>query len=124
MKLFPAALLEVIVLCLVASLKLLTAESTIVLVFFNLLFLVFIFQVDGALNRKLIILTVGNVFGFFLNTCFFFFVAFGKQSFGGIFENFTDVMFPFLNTMWVVPYWSFSLGLLPRFKKERGDELT
>ncbi len=118
-QLFHLFLMEIIALCLIFSFKRLTIESTIVLAFFNLLFVVFIFQINGTLNRKLSILAIGNIFGLFLNTCFFFFVAIGVHSFGNVFENFADVIFPFLNTLWVVPYWSFSLGLLPRFNDQK-----
>ena len=117
--LFVLALLETIALCLVASFRVLNLESTIVFLFFNFLFVAFIFQVNGTLNRKLSILAAGNVFGLFLNVGFFLFVDYGIEVFGNSFEAFCDVAFPFLNSMWIVPYWSFSLGLLPRLNKNK-----
>lgn len=58
-----ALFLEVIALCLIASLRFINIESTIALLIFNLLFLSLTFQLNGSLSRKMSMLALGNIIG-------------------------------------------------------------
>ena len=57
--------IEAIALCLIASFRFINIESTATLLIFNLLFLSLTFQLNGTLTRKLGMLALGNVIGFF-----------------------------------------------------------
>ena len=104
-----------IALCLTASYKLINLASTITLLIFNLLFITLIFQLKGALTKKGFILVAGNILGFLCNLLFFnlsyagltYFQPFDKE-----FNALYTLLFPFLNLLWIVPFWSFSLSLL------------
>jgi hypothetical protein len=104
-----------IALCLTASYRHINLSSTIILLIFNLLFITLIFQLKGALIKKAFILATGNVLGFFCNLLFFNLSYAGLtyfQSFDKEFNAIYTLTFPFLNLLWIVPFWSFSLSLL------------
>jgi hypothetical protein len=65
-------LLEAIVLCLITSFRFINIESTVTLLIFNLLFLSLTFQLNGALNRKIGMLALGNIIGLFWNFLLYF----------------------------------------------------
>ena len=115
--------LEAIALCLIVSFRFINIESTASLLIFNLLFVSLTFQLNGALNRKLFVLALGNVFGLFCNFVFYFFAIAGVAFFGEIFNLFYAVVYPLLNFMWIVSFWSMSLAFLPN-PKRMGAEAT
>jgi hypothetical protein len=112
--LFSFSLLQIIVLCLFASFRFVSLESTITLCVFNFFFASIIFLLNGTVNRKLGTLAMGNVVGLFWNMIFHYFSLVGTFYFGGAFQAFYTVTFPLLNLMWVVPFWSVSISFLPK----------
>lgn len=109
--------LEAIILCFIASLQFINIQSTIMLFIFNILFITLISQLNGSSHKKIFVLTIGNMIGFFLNLIFYSFSIVGYDSFGKAFNVFYTLIYPFLNLMWIVPFWSFSLGFLPKQTK-------
>jgi hypothetical protein len=105
--------LEVIALCLIVSFRFINIETVIMLLIFNFLFISLIFQLNGALNRKLGMLALGNIIGLFWNFIFNFLTAVGVAYFGEIFGAFYTIFYPLLNLMWIVSFWSLSLAALP-----------
>jgi hypothetical protein len=108
--------LGAIALCLITSFRFINIESTATLLTFNLLFLSLTFQLNGALNRKLGILALGNIVGLFWNFVLYYFAIAGVTFFGESFNVFYAVFYPFLNFMWIVSFWSLSFTILPKPK--------
>ena len=108
--------LGAIALCLITSFYFINIESTATLLVFNLLFFSLTFQLNGALNRKLGILALGNIAGLFWNFVLYYFAIAGVTFFGESFNVFYAVFYPFLNFMWIVSFWSLSLTILPKPK--------
>lgn len=106
--------IETTVICLIASFHFINIVSTIVLIMFNFLFITFIFQMNGTTARKAGILTVGNIIGLFWNLVFYYFSYAGLKYFGPSFSGFYTIIYPILNLMWIVPFWSLSLSFLPK----------
>jgi len=104
---------EIIALCLIVSFRFVNIETVIILLIFNFLFTSLIFQLDGALNRKLGMLALGNIIGLFWNFIFHSFAVVGVVYFGEIFGAFYTIFYPLLNLMWIVSFWSLSLAALP-----------
>jgi hypothetical protein len=103
---------EAIVLCLIASFRLINLESTVTLLIFNLLFTTLIFQLKGAVNRKLSLLALGNIIGLFWSFVFYSLSAAGTSLFGEGFNVVYAIFYPFLNFTWIVSFWSLSLAIL------------
>lgn len=114
--LFSISLLQIIALCLLVSYRYVNLESTITLLIFNFLFASLIFQLNGTMNRKLGMLAVGNGVGLGWNFVFYYFSLAGTVYFGKVFDGVYTVVYPLLNIMWVVPFWSLSLGFLPKMQ--------
>ena len=108
--------LELITLCLIGSFHFINIESTITLLIFTLLFASLIYQLNGTASRKLGLLAVGNVVGLFWNLVFYYFSSAGTLIFGKPFDAAYTIIYPILNLMWVVPFWSLSLSVLPKFQ--------
>jgi hypothetical protein len=106
------AFLEAVVLCLVFSFRFISVGSTITLLVFDFLFVSLIFQLNGSWNRKFLLLTLGNMVGLFWNFVFSLFSVAGMAVFGEMFGVFYSVIFPFLNLLWIVSFWSLSLSAL------------
>src|SRR4030042_6736600 len=106
--------LEVIALCLIASFTLISIESTTMLLIFNILFVSLTFGLTGKLNRKLCLLSLGNVIGLFWGFTLNSLAASGNAYFGGTFNILFRILHPFLNFMWMVSFWSISLSALPK----------
>ena len=104
----------VIVLCFIASFRLINVESTVMLLIFNALFISLAFQLNGAFNRKLCLLASGNIIGVCWNFVFYSFASAGTFFFGKIFNILYTVFFPFLCSLWIVVFWSLSLTVLHR----------
>lgn len=115
--LFILLFLEASILSLIASLQFINIQSTAILIIFNILFFTLISQLDGSLPKKIFVLAIGNIIGFFWNLIFYYFSIAGYDSFGKAFNVFYTLIYPVLNLMWIVPFWSFSLGFLPKRTK-------
>jgi hypothetical protein len=115
-RLVSGLFLEVIALCLIASFRFINIESVIMLLVFNLLFILLTFELNGTLNRKLGILTLGNIIGLFWNFILYFFTIAGIVYFGEVFNVFYAIFRPFLNFMWIISFWSLSLAAFPKPK--------
>jgi len=113
-RLFLFLLLQLTALSLLASLRFINLETTITLAFFNLLFASLIFQLHGSQSRKMGMLTIGNIVGFFWNLVFFYFSSAGTAFFGSAFSAFYTIAYPLLNLMWIVPFWSLTLSFLAK----------
>ncbi len=120
-RLFLFSLLELIGLCLFASFHFINSESTLTLLMFNFLFATLTFQLNGSISRKLGLLAGGNVVGLFWNLVFFYFSSAGTLIFGKTFDAVYTIIYPILNLMWVVPFWSLSLGFLPKLQNAKPD---
>jgi hypothetical protein len=59
-------------------------------------------------------LTAGNIVGLFWNLIFYYLSLAGYDYFGVAFNAFYTLIYPILNLMWIVPFWSLSLGFLPK----------
>src|SRR4030067_1502088 len=108
--------LEVIALCLIASSPLISIESMTMLLIFNLLFVSLTFGLTGKLNRKLCLLSLGNVIGLFWAFTLYLLAISGNAYFGGTFNILFRILHPFLNFIWMVSFWSMSLSALPNPK--------
>lgn len=113
-RLYLFFLLELVALCLIASFRFINLESTITLVIFNFLFASLTFQLNGAISRKLEILVIGNFIGLFWNLVFHYFALSGSLYLGRSFDALYTIIYPILNLLWVVPFWSLSLSFLPK----------
>ena len=112
---------EIIALCLIVSFRFVNIETVIILLIFNFLFTSLIFQLDGALNRKLGMLALGNIIGLFWNFIFHSFAVVGVVYFGEIFGAFYTIFYPLLSFMWIVSFWSLSLTVLPNPKNMHAE---
>jgi hypothetical protein len=113
-RLLKLLLIEATALAVIASFRFINLESAITLTIFTFLFASLIFQLDGSTTKKLALLSIGNAIGLFWNLVFFYFAFVGAAYFGKAFEIFNIILYPFLNLMWIVPFWSLSLGFLPK----------
>ena len=106
-------LLMVIFLCLSASFRLINFQTTVTLLIFNVIFFSLIFQLNGSVLNKALVLAIGNIAGLLLNLIFYNFSMVDHEYFGITFNVFYTLIYPFFNLMWIVPFWSLSLGFLP-----------
>ncbi len=116
-RLLQFLLISVTIATVIASFRFINLESSITLIIFTFLFASLIFQLDGSVGKKLALLSAGNIVGLFWNFVFHYFALVGSAYFGRPFEIFNVIVYPFLNLMWIVPFWSLSLGFLPRSRK-------
>ncbi|HLE75900.1 MAG TPA: hypothetical protein VI864_07660 [Candidatus Bathyarchaeia archaeon] len=115
-RLASGLFLEAIALCVIASFHFINIESTVTLLFFNFLFTLLTFELNGTLNRKLGMLALGNIIGLFWNFILYFFTIAGTVYFGEGFNVFYAIFRPFLNFMWIISFWSLSLAAFPKPK--------
>jgi hypothetical protein len=126
-RIVTVLLVEAIVLCIAASYFLIydpssaqspivqaRIESTVTLLIFNFIFISLFFQFNAALNLKLALLAVGNFTGLCWNFIFNSFVIAGTALYGGTFNRFCLIFFPFLGSLWIISFWSLSLTLVHR----------
>jgi hypothetical protein len=102
----------VITLCLISSFCLVNLASFAALLTFNVLFISLIVHSEGTFPRKFGVLTLGNLVGLLWNFVFHHFGLFGTALFGEAFSALYAIAYPFLNFMWIVSFWSLSLGFL------------
>jgi hypothetical protein len=114
--------ITVIILCLSASIRFVNFQSTVTLIIFNVFFISLFFQLNGSLLMKFAMLSVGDVLGFFWNLFFFYFSLAGGSYFGVAFNAFFTIIYPIMNLMWIVPFWSLSLSFLPKLSPQKTAE--
>jgi hypothetical protein len=90
-------------------------ESVYTLSIFNFLFVSLIFPLKGTLVNKLLLLLMGDIVGWLWNFVF----SMLKLAITGVFfDTLYVVLSPFLNLIWVVPFWSISLTVLANSKRK------
>ena len=107
---------EAIALCLIIAFRFINIQATLTLLVFNMLFLSLTIHLNGTRNKKMAILTLGNIIGLFWSFVLNQFAIACSAFFGEPFSIFYAVVYPFLNFMWIVSFWSLSLAFLPKFK--------
>ena len=115
---------EAIALCLILSFRFINIAATATLSIFNLLFLSLTTHLNGTRNQKLGILALGNITGLLWNFILNYFAVTGITFFGEPFNIFYAIVYPFLNFMWIVSYWSLSLAVLPKPKNNQTEAKT
>ena len=105
-------------------LHILSLETAAILFVFNFLFLSFLFELNGTLRKKLGLLVLGNLMGLAWNCLLAIIADFGGSYSGDIFIICFRILFPLLNSIWVVSFWSLSLSVLPRLKLEHAEGIT
>jgi hypothetical protein len=108
--------IETIILSLVASFRFVNLQSTVTLIIFDLFFVSLFFQLNGSYAIKSVMLMAGNVLGVFWNMLFYYFSLAGCTYFGVSFNVVFTLLYPILNLMWIVPFWSLSLSFLPKLQ--------
>lgn len=104
----------VVALCLLVCYRCINLQSTVTLVIFNLFFVSLFFQLNGSMPLKALMLTVGNILGLVWNMLFYYLSAAGALYFGAASNALFALIYPILNLMWIVPFWSLSLSFLPK----------
>jgi hypothetical protein len=104
--------LGAITFCLILSLCQINLASFAALLTFNVLFVSIIVHSEGTFPRKVGVLTLGNIVGLLWNFVFRHFGLLGTALFGEVFSALYSIAYPFLNFMWIVSFWSLSLGFL------------
>lgn len=91
------------------------AQSGVILLIFNVFFFSLFSQLKGAVCVKLFLLTTGNVIGLVWSYCFhtivFYSIAFEVAPTTTLHVIYT-IVYPFLNTFWVLAFWSLSATVL------------
>jgi hypothetical protein len=105
---------EIIILCLIAAYRFVDLPSTFMLLIFTIFFASLTYHLDGSFNTKIGLLAIGNITGLLWNFTFNFFENSGTQFFGKVFDNVYLIFYPFLNSLWIVSFWSLSLAVLPK----------
>jgi hypothetical protein len=111
-KLLAVTLFCVItVLCLFITYRWVDFQSSVVLLIFNFLFISIFSQLNGSFYTKLSLLLAGNFIGFFWNYLFNFVIFYAATDFISPYSLniFYMVSYPFLNSLWVISFWSLSL---------------
>lgn len=106
--------LEIITLCSVAALFLISVESAVALFIFDFLFISLAFQLTRTMRVKLGLLASGNFVGLFCNYVFHLINIVGVEYLGDMFRVFYAISFPVLNVSWIVTFWSLSLAAIPK----------
>jgi hypothetical protein len=105
---------QLIILSVFASIQFIDLKSTAILLIFNFLFVSITFQLNGSYSRKLGLLALGNMLGFLWNYTFASFAVVDASFFGETFSIIYTISYPFLDSLWIVTFWSLSLTVLPR----------
>ena len=116
-------LFGIVTFCLIASFRFIEVKSTLTLLIFSFLFGSITFLLDGAFGRKIGLLAVGNLLGLFWNFIFHSFSSAGSLAFGKVFEVVYLMIFPFLNMLWIISFWSLSMAYLSKTNSNRGLSL-
>ena len=113
------ALAAAMILCTIWFFPFTSKESMLVLVAFDFLFVSLIFPLRGPLSGKLLMLSLGNVVGWFWNCALMLLNSAIADGFEGSFGLIHLFLNPFLNLVWIVPFWGFSLSALAGAEKRR-----
>jgi len=100
--------------CLLTSYRILNIQTTLTLIIFNAFFISIFFQLNGTSLLKAGMLTAGNLLGLFWNFFFQYISVTGDLYLGSTFNALFAIVYPILNLMWIVPFWSLSLSFLPK----------
>lgn len=82
------------------------------LTIFNFFFISLIFPLKGKLEKKIMLLFVGNIVGLLWNNIFSLFAYAAVYYIGEIFNVIYIILNPFLNLIWIVSFWAISLSFL------------
>jgi hypothetical protein len=116
--------LELIVFCIIVSFQLIGWTYAATLTIFSLLFVSLTFPLNGSLLQKMFLLTVGNIIGLSWNLIYYYISRSGINFFRGfedIFNAFCMLAYPFMCLIWIVPFWSLSISLLPKYESPTGQ---
>jgi hypothetical protein len=82
---------------------------------FTILFGSLIAMLNESTHKKLALIAAGNLVGVFWNLVFLYFYNSGKILFGvSTFDAIFTLVFPLLNLLWIVPFWSLSLSSITK----------
>ncbi len=96
----------------------LNLQPTLTMIIFNVFFLSLFSLLNGSPATKAGMLAAGNVVGVLWNFFFQYLSAAGDTYFGFTFNAFFIIIYPVLNLMWIVPFWSLSLSFLPKLSPQ------
>jgi hypothetical protein len=117
-KLLMILFIELIPLCVLASYFLIDLQSAVVLLAFNALFILLLLQLKGNMAAKLGLLAAGNILGMIWNYCFHQLIVYATDSLmvsNSTLSIFYTVAYPFLNSLWVISFWSLSLATIHNY---------
>ena len=112
----------VVILCLICSFRYVSPESTLFLFIFNFLFLSFTLGMIGQLRRRLSLLALGNAIALLWSFLLSLIADFGSSLLGETFALFFRILFPFLNSVWLVALWSWCLSAFPKPRGNSSNE--
>jgi hypothetical protein len=114
-QLTAVLLIEICALSILATIVQIDFQSTAVLLIFNALFVTLMFQLNGGGILKLGLLAAGNLLGVLWNFCFHMLFLSAAESYVISDANLKvlyGISYPFLNSLWVISFWSLSLTFL------------
>jgi hypothetical protein len=125
-KLAIIGLPEVIVLCFVVTYFWIDLQSIVTLLVFNVVFISLLTLLNGDRCLKMGLLAAGNVVGMAWNYCFHIIMIAAADSLtvsNATLSVFYTIAYPFLNSFWVIAFWSLSLTTLHHSKALQGAVL-
>ncbi len=108
---------SLVVLCLGIAIAKINVETGVMLLIFDFLFISLTFQLNGTSIRKMGLLATGNAIGLFCNFAFVSISSAGSEYLGQGFRIFYNMLYPVINTLWIITFWSLSLTALPKNTK-------
>jgi hypothetical protein len=96
-----------------------STESKCMIIIFNFLFISLTFPLNGTLAKKLSLLLIGNIVGLLWNYLFSMLAYTFAYYAGEFFNTLYIILNPFINLTWIVSFWSLSLTILAKSKKQR-----
>ena len=118
LKLVLILFIELTLLSVIAAYFLINLQSAVVLLAFNVLFILVLHHLNDNLPLKLGLLATGNLIGLIWNFCFHQFMDYATVSLiipNSLLNVFYAVAYPFLNSLWVISLWSLSLATLQNY---------
>lgn len=114
-KLVMILFIELIPICVLTTFFFVDLQSTWLLLIFNFIFISILLKLNGGLSIKLGLLAAGNAIGLVWNYCFHQLVSYAYDSlivYSAILNLFYVVSYPFLNSLWIISFWSLCLTAL------------
>lgn len=105
-----------IISCLIWFFFSVSKETFLMLAIFNFFFISLIFPLKGKLEKKIMLLFVGNIVGLLWNNIFSLLAYATVYYIGEIFNVIYIILNPFLNLIWIVSFWAISLSFLVNSK--------